>query len=467
MTPLTIDNVREQVVGIDTEVPLLDGTNGRYINFDNAATTPALVPVSDKINEFLRWYASVERGSGFKSRLSTAVYMEARAIVAEFVGADPDEYTVIFTRNTTESINKLAHRLSFADGDVVLRSLMEHHSNDLPWRRVAHVDYIEVNRAGGLDLDHLDFLLKKYAGRVKLVAISGASNVTGYLNPIHDIARRAHAAGAQILVDAAQLAPHRPISMGSRTDPGHLDYLAFSAHKMYAPYGTGVLVGLNETFERGAPDCVGGGTIELVTSDQVRWAHLPEKEEAGTPNAVGVVGLAAAITAMQEIGIDQIAAHEAHLTALLLRRLRDITGVTVYGDADPDRTADRLGVVPLAVAGVPHQLVAAVLAFEGGIGVRNGCFCAHPYVLRLLNVSPAEIKRYTAEVEQGNHTHLPGLVRVSFGCYNTAAEVEVLTEQLRRIAAGKYSGNYVQSPTTGEYTPTGVHHEFSNYFSLR
>ena len=467
MTPLTIDTVREQVVGIDTKVPLLDGTVTTYINLDNAATTPALVPIANKVNEFLRWYASVERGAGFKSRLSTAVYAEARRIVAEFVGADPDTYTVIFTRNTTEAINKLAHRLSFADGDVVLRSLMEHHSNDLPWRRAAHVEYIEVNRNGGLDLDHLDYLLEKFAGRVKLVAISGASNVTGYLNPIHDIARRAHAAGAQILVDAAQLAPHRTIAMGARTDPGHIDYLAFSAHKMYAPYGTGVLVGLQETFARGAPDCVGGGTIELVTQDRVRWAHLPEREEAGTPNAVGVVGLAAAIAAMKEIGIDQIAAHEARLTALLLRRLRDIPGVTVYGNTDPERTAERLGVVPFAIAGVPHQLIAAVLAFEGGIGVRNGCFCAHPYVLRLLNVPPAEIERYTAEVEQGNHTHLPGLVRVSFGCYNTAAEVEALVEQLRRIAAGDYSGNYVQDPSTGEYTPTGVHHELNNYFSLR
>ncbi len=235
LSKLTIDSVREQVIGIDKKVPLLDGQLVQYVNLDNAATTPTLRPVFDKVNEFLPWYSSVERGAGFKSRLSTEVYQRAREIVRGFVGADSEEYTVIFTKNTTESINKLAHRIDFASDDIVLRSIMEHHSNDLPWRLNTNVEYININSYGGLDLDHLDQLLAKFSHRIRLIAISGASNVTGYLNPIHEIAKKAHVIGAEIFVDAAQLAPHRKIEMRSLDDHSHIDYLALSAHKMYGP----------------------------------------------------------------------------------------------------------------------------------------------------------------------------------------------------------------------------------------
>lgn len=466
MQRLTINNVREQVVGIDARVPLLDGTYAPYINLDNAATAPALRPVFDKVNEFLRWYSSVERGSGFKSRLSTEAYNKAHRIVSEFVKADSERYTTIFVKNTTEAVNKLAHRLPLAKEDIVLRSLMEHHSNDLPWRFKADTKYIDVNAHGGLDLDHLDYLLKKFSDRIKLVAISGASNVTGCLNPIHEIAAQVHAIGAKIFVDAAQLVPHRKVEMGLPENPEHIDYLAFSAHKMYAPYGTGVLVGLRETFIQGDPDCVGGGTIELVTTGEIHWAHLPEKEEAGTPNAVGAVALAEAILSMQEIGMENIAAHETRLTAHLLQQLNKLDGVRIYGDADPESASHRLGVIPLTIDGVPHQLVAAILAFEGGIAVRNGCFCAHPYVLNLLHVSRDRIESYKNEVAQGSHEHLPGLVRVSFGCYNEEWEVDALVEQLRRIVRREYKGDYVQDKETGEFQPKGIFDDFERFFAL-
>jgi len=179
LSKLTIGNAREQVVGIDRMVPLLDGRLVQYVNLDNAATTPTLRPVFDKVNEFLPWYSSVERGAGFKSRLSTEMYRRAREVVRQFIGADANTYTVIFTKNTTESINKLAHRIDFAPDDIVLRSIMEHHSNDLPWRMNANVEYVNISPHGGLDLDHLDQLLHKFSHRIRLIAISGASNVTG------------------------------------------------------------------------------------------------------------------------------------------------------------------------------------------------------------------------------------------------------------------------------------------------
>jgi cysteine desulfurase/selenocysteine lyase len=286
---LTICNVREQIVGVEAQVPLLDGSHRQYVNLDNAASTPALRPVHEKVNDFMTWYSSIHRGTGFKSQIATRAYELARKVAACFVGADPETNTVIFGKNTTEAINKLARRFPLEPNDVVLVSMMEHHSNDLPWRQRARVHHIATNTDGTLDEKHFDRLLHQYAGRVKLVAVSGAQNVTGYLNPIHRLAEKAHAVGAKIVVDAAQLAPHRAIDMRPDDDPGHLDFLAIAAHKMYAPYGTGALIGLASVFENGTPDLVGGGTVDLVTTDDVHWTGSPGRDEAGSPNVVGAV----------------------------------------------------------------------------------------------------------------------------------------------------------------------------------
>jgi len=463
---LSIHNVRDNIVGIAAQVPLLDGSHRTYVNFDNAASTPALRPVSDKVNEFLTWYSSVHRGTGFKSQLSTRIYEEARRVVCSFVGADPATHVVIFGKNSTEALNKLARRLPLVAGDVILTTLMEHHSNDLPWRAVAHVEHLDVDQDGALDEAHLDHLLLKYAGRVRLVAVTGASNVTGYINPVHRIAAKAHAAGAQILVDAAQLAPHRAVDMRPEGDPGHIDYLALSAHKMYAPYGTGALIGRRDVFLQGDPDMVGGGTVDIVTTSDVRWAGLPDKEEAGSPNVVGAVALAKTIMCLQEIGMDALAEHETRLTAYLLEKLAHVEGVQVYGITDPARAAEKVGAVPLSLAGVSHYLLAAILSAEGGIGVRNGCFCAHPYILNLLNVSPEQAQAHQRNIRHGTRAHLPGLVRVSFGCYNNEAEVDWFIEVLTRVARGEYRGRYVQDPASGAFWPQGYAPPIATYFTL-
>ena len=464
---LAIQDVRQNIVGIDVQVPLLDGSYRTYVNFDNAASTPALRPVFETVNAFMDWYSSVHRGTGFKSQISTRAYEEAHEIVCDFVGADPATHTVIFGKNSTEALNKLARRLPLKAGDVILTTLMEHHSDDLPWRAVAQVEHVGVDENGALDEAHLDYLLQQYAGRVQLVALTGASNVTGYINPIHRIAEKVHAAGAEILVDAAQLAPHRAIDMRSSDDPGRIDYLALSAHKMYAPYGTGALIGRRETFLQGDPDLVGGGTIDIVTLDRVEWASLPEKDEAGSPNVVGAVALGKTMLCLQEIGMDALAKHEAALTAYLLKKLACIDGVRVYGITDPARAAEKVGVVPFSVEGMSHYLVAAILSAEGGIGVRNGCFCAHPYMLHLLKVSPDQVQAYRQEIRSGIRTHTPGLVRVSFGCYNDESEVDWFIEVLERIVRGEYQGHYVQDPSSGEFWPEGYKADCDSYFRLR
>ncbi|MFQ5340209.1 MAG: aminotransferase class V-fold PLP-dependent enzyme [Anaerolineae bacterium] len=459
--------LRQEIVGIDQAVPLLNGSTRPYIYLDNAASTPTFRGVQHKVDEFLGWYASVHRGAGFKSLLSTEAYEQAREIVARFVGADPQTHCVIFGKNTTEAINKLANRMALRPDDVVISTVMEHHSNDLPWRPKAQIEYVGIRPDGSLDMDNLQQKLDRFNGRVKLVAVTGASNVSGFIPPIYDIAELAHEHGARILVDCAQLAPHRSINMGPIDSPQHLDFVSLSAHKMYAPFGTGALVGPKAFFQEGPPDYRGGGTVSIVTLDEVHWTEPPERDEAGSPNVVGAVALAASIRTLSQVGMDAIAAHEMELTSYVLSRLNRLAGVRVYGSHDPDRLDDRLGVIAFEVDGIYHGKVAAILGFEGGIGVRDGCFCAHPYVLELVGISDASHDDYKRRILAGDRSDLPGMVRVSFGCYNTLEEIDALVEMLERIIAGDYQGNYVVDKATGFYWPQGFDLDIlKDYFVL-
>ena len=448
---------RRHVVGVETEVPLLDGRQATYVNLDNAASTPALREVLQAVNDFMPWYSSVHRGTGYKSIVSTEAYEAARQVVAGFFGANSGDHVVIFGKNSTEALNKLSYRLELKKTDIVLVSLLEHHSNDLPWRRQAAVKRIKTDEHGGLDEAHFDHLLEEYRGKVKLVAITGGSNVTGHIPSIHRMARKAHAAGAQILVDCAQLAPHREVDIRDLKDPEHLDYIVVSAHKMYAPFGTGALVGRRDTFEKGAPELCGGGTIDLVTTNRVEWAGLPDRDEAGSPNVVGAVAMAAALRFLSKVGMERVARHEAELTAYALTKLNRIKDLEVFGDNDPSNAANRLGVIPFRVKALKHSLVSAVLGTEWGIGVRSGCFCAHPYVTRLLNLNRGEVSKFEHDVLHGDKSSMPGLVRVSFGLYNTKEEIDYLAEAVEAITAGNYKGKYVQDINTGDYLATGWH----------
>lgn len=461
-------SLRDLFVGVDTQVPLLNGSRQAYVNLDNAASTPALRLVQQAVDDFLPYYSSVHRGTGFKSQLSTHAYEQARQAALRFVGADPRRHTCVFGKNTTEAINKLAHRFPFqSERDVVLTSGMEHHSNDLPWRGVARTVHITLTPDGRLDEHDFDAQLKKYAGRVALVAIAGASNVTGFINPIHRLAEKAHAAGAQILADCAQLAPHRRVEMLPLDDPAHLDYVAISAHKMYAPFGTGALIGRRETFEQGDPDLRGGGTVEIVTLDDVVWAAPPDREEAGSPNTIGAVALAAAIAQLEAIGMQKVADHEAELTAYALEQLSRLPALRIFGDRSPESAAGRLGVIPLQIDGISHFKAAAILGYEFGIGVRSGCFCAHPYILHLLGLTPDEARQVRERMLAKDKSEMPGLIRASFGLYNSFEDVEGLIEALSKIARGEYKGTYTQDIASGEYHVAGWQPDFERFFSFQ
>jgi len=463
---VTIGNVSEYIVGIDKKVPVLAGELVRYVNFDNAASTPTLEPVLAAMNEFMEWYSNIHRGTGFKSQLSTHFFDLARQIVARFFNVDTKDHLVIFGKNGTEAINKLAHRLPLPEECIILVSKMEHHSNDLPWRFRKPVVHVNVDEQGRLDYQDYLRKLKKYDGKIGLVAITGASNVTGYINDIYTIAEQAHRYGAKIMVDAAQLAPHRSIDIKPADHPQHIDFLAFSAHKIYAPFGLGVLVADKDTFIDGDPDMVGGGTVALVSEDHAYWTDAPEKEEAGTPNVAGTIALAKALNLIMDIGMDQIALHEAELTRYALSRLKKIPGIVIYGSVDEEDTMNRLGVISFNVLGKPHALVSAILNYEGGIGVRNGCFCAHPYVKCLLGVTMEETKVLEERILHHDRSTIPGAVRMSFGMYNKTEEIDTMMEVLERIARNDYKGEYKLFSESGEYFPKNFDVRFEDFYTL-
>ncbi len=423
---------RNLIVGVNTKVPINGGTYVPYVNFDNAATTPPFLSVLSDINNFAPWYSSIHRGKGYKSQVSSNIYESSREAVLNFVNGDVKNDTVIYVKNTTEGINKLSFKLCENVGKcVILSTDMEHHSNDLPWREKYCVDYIELDECGRLSIKNLEEKLKKYNGCVKLVTVSGASNVTGFINPIHELAKITHEYNSKILVDGAQLVPHVPIDMKPINSPEHIDFLVFSGHKMYAPFGVGVLIGPKDTFRDGAPDYKGGGTVEIVTHDYIIWNEPPDKEEAGTPNVMGVVALTSAIRTLKKIGMKNIDMYERDLARYAVKRLRSIKDIELYGDTEDFK--NRVGIVPFNIKGIHHNTVAEALSLEAGIAVRTGCFCAQPYAQKLLNITDEEVKNYLNLTKEKR----PGMVRLSFSLYNDKYEIDYLIKTLNYIVRKK------------------------------
>ncbi len=375
------------VTGAEILTPLIHGGHTRYANLDYGASAPALSVVSAYLNEILPYYASVHRGAGYASQISTSVYENARSIVRDFVGGRPDD-SVIFTRNTTDSLNLLAGCLPLSDGQhtgEVLYLDIEHHANLLPWQNVPHRSVVAAPTLAAT----VDRLREELAsGNVSLLAVTGASNVTGEILPIGTLAALAHEHGARIVVDAAQLAPHRRINISA----DDVDYVAFSGHKLYAPFGAGVLVGRTDWLDAGTPHLAGGGAVRDARLDSVSWTTGPARHEGGSPNVLGAATLARATQVIAALDEKEWQAHEDAIRSFLIEGLERIDGVTVhriFADAPADgHAADgggpgSIGVVNFSLAGFDAGLVAAYLAAEHGIGLRDGRFCAHPLLKRL------------------------------------------------------------------------------------
>jgi selenocysteine lyase/cysteine desulfurase len=443
---------REDFAGVELPVPLAGGGTGAGINFDNAASTPPLKRVRDAVDAFAEVYSSVHRGTGYKSRVSTDAYERARDLVARFLSIDEQAQVVIFVKGATDALNRIAAEQARLDGRRVLVTEMEHHADLLPWRhRSGHV-MVGLTPRGEIDLDAIEDALRAAGGGIGLVAVCGASNVTGFVSPIHEVAALAHRHGALVSVDAAQLAPHHRIEALPASDPRHLDFVSFSGHKMYAPYGAGVLVAPRAFFS-GAPEVMGGGAIQMVTWDDTIWADLPDREEAGSPNVMGAVALGVAIETLLALDFDAMLQEEKRLGDRLLRGLSAIPGVGVLGGLEPG-TYGRLALASFVVEGVDHGLVAAALSHEWGIAVRHGCFCAHPYLIHLLHMTKDEVGRIVDDMTTGRRKVLPGAVRASLAPYNTDAEIDRFLEATEQVARGRMRVTYQQSED-GEYAPAG------------
>jgi selenocysteine lyase/cysteine desulfurase len=335
--------------------------------------------------------------------------------------ADRDDIAII-CRNTTEAINHLAYRLRLSPEDVVVTTVVEHHANLLPWAALARRRYVDCDRDGTFAVDDVAAALDD-GPPPRLLAVTAASSVTGWTPPLDEIIAAAHQSDITVLVDCAQLAAHRPL-------PATADYLAWSGHKMYAPFGTGLLVGPVNTFIDGDPFLAGGGAVDLVDLDEVVWTDPPEREEAGSPNVIGAVALHAAIDVFEHLGWEAISAHDAMLAGRLREGLQSIERVRPLGASATD-----LPVATFVVEGVPHALVAARLSAEYGIGVRHGCFCAHPYLLRLLHLPDDEIASYRDAVRHGDRRRMPGAVRASASLATSASDIDRFIDAVATITA--------------------------------
>lgn len=424
---MTEDSYRDLFNGIETEVTLPSGKKVIPINFDNAATTPPLKKVDEFICENIMMYGSVGRG-GQKSSYCTNAYEVSRTEILKFFQLTPEDgYEVIYVKNTTEGINLLAAMLCENTDTKILTTRLEHHANDLPWREMGRPYYCEVDEEGRLNIDELEMRLERAQHTIKYVSITGATNVTGYVTPVHEVARLAHKYNAKVIVDGAQLVAHRPIKIKGEEPEEDLDALVFSGHKMYAPFGSGIVIVKRDLVEGKRPLLFGGGAVEAVFDDDVYYRPSPYKEEAGTPNFLGSMAIIAAMTVLKSVGYDNIVSHEEGLKSRLLTGLKSIPGIQLYGD---EKEKNRVGVIPFNIKNIHHSEVGKLLQDKRGIAVRTGCFCAHPYVMRLLGISNE--KRYGYFLDK--NTEPLGMIRASLGLYNTEEEVNNFLNCVEDIA---------------------------------
>lgn len=413
----------------------------KYTNLDSAASTPTAVVALKAMEASLQDYASAHRGTGVKSRLTTDRYEAARHTILNFFHAPEESYSVVFTKNATDSLNTLAEKLHSSGiltnpQDVVIISKIEHHANDLPWRKTgATIVRVGITPTGELDLDGLKKAIAEYAGRIKVVSITGVSNVTGTVTPWKEISELAHSAGALYVMDGAQTVSHLPVDVGGLG----IDALVFSSHKLYSSASScGILIVRSEILLAGPPSRVGGGQVKYVGADRVIWDDdsPAEREEVGSPDTMAAVSLAAVLEEMKKIGWEGIMEHEKQLYSHLNEGLERLTvpnsignHITIHGPP----ASRRVGVVVFDVSGVHHNLVAQILSDEWCIGVRAGCFCAHQYLHSLLKVGDECTNRNLKLMEQGDYRSLPGLVRVSIGLSTTMEDIDKLLTGLASI----------------------------------
>ncbi|NOZ09176.1 MAG: aminotransferase class V-fold PLP-dependent enzyme [FCB group bacterium] len=436
--------IQSDFIGLDTKYKLATGDVTRRIYLDSTASTLMMGSAYRAAADFLRHYSNTHSMMHYSARIATDTFAWAHDRIRDFVGADADEYTCFFTGSgVTAGMNRMARTFKHLrpERNIVLISIMEHHSNDLPHRKhggtVIHIPVdTHESHMGCIDLVLLKTYLEEYRDKINYVSVTGISNVTGIINPINEVARLVHEYGAYLIVDAAQMAAHVPIRMSGHQNPLHnVDALVISGHKTYAPGSPGVVIARKSLLENLEPEEVGGGMVDRVFPESyIISDKFPTREEAGTPNIYGAVLLGAAIDILDRIGMERVLRDDQTITNRALEAMLKFEDVVVYGETDVN-SCPRAGTISFNIRHYNHGLVAAILNDYFNIAVRNECFCAHPYVEKMLELTHSR-EIHIARVRQVKDWHAEpwmGMVRVSFGIYNTSADVDHFIHALAEI----------------------------------
>ncbi len=425
-----LDEIRKQFPITEECFEANDGTQRRIVYLDHGASTHPPRLVVDQYREFIEHhYANIHRGNHYLSQKASDLYDSVESIVERFVDSDHATHSVIFTSNTTTALDIASYLVQDLPG-TTLTTLMEHHSNDLPHRRRGSTLMIGITEDGTLDYEDAERKLRENS--IKLVAVTGASNLTGYLPDLARLARMAHENGALILVDAAQRLAHFPISMRGTGTGDHIDLLAAAGHKAYAPFGSAFLVAPRDIINATDPYIPGGGTVKFVTPEYAVWADGVDRHSGGTPNIAGVIALGASLKWLEEIGLDWIYNHERELLLRTEERIRAIPGVEFLAKIPLDK---KLGVLSFNIDGIHHEAVSQILNATYGVATRNGCFCAHPYLSALIGLPMEEANEIRRKMIANEEILLPGAVRATIGIYNNDDDLDKLVDAVAAIAA--------------------------------
>ena len=470
------EKIRSDFIGLDTEYTLVNGKKTKRIYLDTTASSLMMGVAYRASNQFLRHYSNTHSLLHFSAKVSTKTYDWIHSRILDFVHADKNEYTCFFMGSgVTAGMNRIAKTFKRLrpERDMVLVSIMEHHSNDLPHRKHGgKVIHIPVNdNMGGLDLNIIEKYLKQFHDRINYISVTGLSNVTGIINPINKIAKLAHSYGVYIIVDAAQMAAHVPIYMSGFDDKDmEIDALLFSGHKTYAPGSPGVIIARKSFMSAIEPEEVGGGMVDKVFPDNYFVSKkFPDREEAGTPNILGAITLGSAVHILDSIGMDLILEKDINLVNYAMNQMLINKDIYIYGDNDTS-ICPRAGTISFNIKDMDHGLVAAILNDYYNIAVRNECFCAHPYVEKMLHISHEEEISNLDCLDNNlawNIEPWMGMIRASFGLYTKESDIDALINALNDITKNKekFIQEYKLSED-GEYIHKSFTFSSKDFFSL-
>ncbi|MFZ5365392.1 MAG: aminotransferase class V-fold PLP-dependent enzyme [Patescibacteria group bacterium] len=419
-----------KVIGTNDSITLTTGKKTRVVLLNNAATTPPFEKTLKEVNHFLQTYGALHRGAGPHANITFLKVQDALSSIRKFLNL-PESHALLFTQNTSAAINLFARMLRLKKSDVVITSSIEHTSNNLAWHYNTEAQVVEVHafEDGSIDYGDLEKKAAKHGKNLKLITMTGASNQTGYIPDIQKLSKIAHKHKALLFIDAAQLAPHRKMDMKQ----DGVDALAFSAHKVYAPFGIGVLA-LPKSLLDTIPADPGGGSIDMISEKDILWAPPQERHQTGTWNVTGIVACASSCKVLMDASWKAVEKHERELVEYMAERLPKVPNITMYVPSEKYLTENRIGTFPFNISGIHHAQLASILEHEYGIETRAGTICNHRLVRRWHKISDAEQKKIEKQIANGNRLASYGIVRASFAIHNTKKDIDLLLSALTEIA---------------------------------